>query len=42
MKRVKRIADIIWGITYIIGGLVGTILLMPFIIGIALMNLIKK
>lgn len=42
MKRVKRIGDIIWGITYIIGGLIGTILLMPFIIGIALMNLIKK
>jgi len=34
--------NIIWGITYIIGGLVGTILLMPFIIGIVLMNLIKK
>jgi len=42
MKKVKRMGNIIWGITYIIGGLVGTILLMPFIIGIALMNLIKK
>jgi hypothetical protein len=42
MKKVKRMGNIIWGITYIIGGLVGTILLMPFIIGIVLMNLIKK
>ena len=42
MKRVKRIGDIIWGITYIIGALIGTILLMPFVVGIALINLIKK
>jgi hypothetical protein len=42
MKKVKRVGDIIWGIIYIIGGLIATILLIPFIIGIALMNLIKK
>jgi hypothetical protein len=42
MKRVKRIGDIIWGIIYVTGGLVGTLLVIPLIIGVALFNLIKK
>jgi len=42
MKKVKLIGDIIWGIVYITGGLIGTILIMPLIVGIALMNLINK
>ena len=42
MKKVKKIGGIIWGIIYVTGGLVGTLLVMPLLIGIALFNLIKK
>ena len=42
MKKVKKIGGIIWGIIYVTGGLVGTLLVMPLLIGIALLNLIKK
>ena len=42
MKKIKKIGAIIWGIVYVSGGLVGTILVMPLIMSIALFNLIKK
>ena len=38
----KKIGKVIWGIVYVIGGIVGTICIMPFIIFLAIINLIKK
>ena len=42
MKKIKRLGKIIWGITYITGGLVSTILIMPLIIVISLLNALKN
>jgi|ETNvirenome_6_85_1030632.scaffolds.fasta_scaffold396779_1 hypothetical protein len=42
MEKIKKLGKIIWGITYITGGLLSTILIMPLVIGISLFNAMKK
>tara|TARA_R110002110_G_scaffold237433_2_gene453315 strand:- start:179 stop:307 length:129 start_codon:yes stop_codon:yes gene_type:complete len=42
MKRIKKIGKIVWGVVYICGGIVATILILPIIGVISLINIIKN
>ena len=42
MERIKRIGSILWGIIYITGGLVATIIILPLILMISIFNIIKQ
>jgi len=42
MKSIKKIGKIVWGIVYICGGLVATILILPIIGIISLINILKN
>ncbi len=42
MKRIKKIGKIVWGVIYICGGITTTILILPIIGIISVVNIIKN
>lgn len=41
MKRIKKIGSILWGITYVMGTTVATLMILPLIIIIAIFNVTR-
>lgn len=42
MRKIKKTGEILWGIVYLMGTVITTFLLLPFIIVVAIINLMLK